>query len=150
MVLNIANINSFISTQLNGFKHHYLKLTTQFRNTVKEFQVLLINTNNSIQHYSFVNTQLQELLCITNNSIKHQSFVYTQLNGQTVLFLTIQFNVNHLLARSSNDNSSIWPIDRTLSGVTTPGQSGPRSDNNEGILFTQPLCSGRIWHKVNF
>ena len=31
-------------------------------------------------------------------------------------------------------NSSIWPIDRTLSGATTLGQSGPGSDGNEGIL----------------
>ena len=31
-------------------------------------------------------------------------------------------------------NSSIWPIDRTLSGATTQGQSGPGSDGNEGVL----------------
>ena len=31
-------------------------------------------------------------------------------------------------------NSFIWPIDRTLSGATTPGQSGPGSDGNEGVL----------------
>ena len=31
-------------------------------------------------------------------------------------------------------NSSIWPIDRTLSGVTTSGQSGTGSDGNEGVL----------------
>ena len=30
--------------------------------------------------------------------------------------------------------SSIWPIDRTLSGATTPGQNGPGSDGNEGVL----------------
>ena len=30
--------------------------------------------------------------------------------------------------------SSIWPIDRILSGATTPGQSGPGSDGNEGVL----------------
>ena len=30
--------------------------------------------------------------------------------------------------------SSIWPIDRTLSGTTTPGQSGPGSNGNEGVL----------------
>ena len=30
--------------------------------------------------------------------------------------------------------SSIWPIDRTLSGATTPGLSGPGSDGNEGVL----------------
>ena len=31
-------------------------------------------------------------------------------------------------------NSSIWPIDRTLSDATTQGQSGPRSNGNEGVL----------------
>ena len=30
--------------------------------------------------------------------------------------------------------SSIQPIDRALSGVTTPGQSGPGSNGNEGVL----------------
>ena len=31
-------------------------------------------------------------------------------------------------------NCSTWPIDRTLSGATTPGQSGPGYDGNEGVL----------------
>ena len=31
-------------------------------------------------------------------------------------------------------NRSIWPIDRTLSGATTPGQSKPGSDSNERVL----------------
>ena len=31
-------------------------------------------------------------------------------------------------------NSCIWSIDRTLSGATTPCQSGPRSDGNQGVL----------------
>ena len=30
--------------------------------------------------------------------------------------------------------SSIWPIDNTLSGATTPGQSRPGSDANNGVL----------------
>ena len=30
--------------------------------------------------------------------------------------------------------SSIWPIDRTLSDATTPGQSLPGSDGNEGVI----------------
>ena len=30
--------------------------------------------------------------------------------------------------------SSIRPIDRTLSSATTPGQSGLKSDGNEGVL----------------
>ena len=38
-------------------------------------------------------------------------------------------------------NSSIWPIDRTLSGTPTPGQSGPRNDGNEGVLrISQRSC----------
>ena len=31
-------------------------------------------------------------------------------------------------------NSSIWPIDRTLSSTTSPGQSGPGSEDNEGVF----------------
>ena len=31
-------------------------------------------------------------------------------------------------------NSSIWPIDRILSGATTPDQSGPRSNDKEKLL----------------
>ena len=64
-------------------------------------------------------------------------------------------------------NSSFWPIVRTLPGDTTPGQSGPVSDGNEGVLcipqsssitgaspsdclvsypgwWVLPLCSGAV------
>ena len=34
----------------------------------------------------------------------------------------------------STQFSSIGTIDRTLLGATTPGQSGPGSDGNEGVL----------------
>ena len=37
-----------------------------------------------------------------NNSMKHQSFVHRLLNDQTVLFLTIQFNIRHFFAHSLN------------------------------------------------
>ena len=30
--------------------------------------------------------------------------------------------------------SYIWPIDMTLSYATTPDQSGPGSDSNEGVI----------------
>ena len=37
--------------------------------------------------------------------------------------------------------SSIWPIDRTLSGATTPGQCGPGSDSSKEILhIPQSSC----------
>ena len=35
----------------------------------------------------------------------------------------------------STQFSSIWPIDRTLSGATTLGQSGPGNDGNKGVLY---------------
>ena len=81
MVSNITNINSFICTQLNGFKHHYVMLIIQLRHTVKEFQVLLINTNNSIQHNLINSTQLN---C--------SKYCYVSL--------TIQLNISHLFTHS--------------------------------------------------
>ena len=44
----------------------------------------------------------QVLICITNNSIEHLSFVYTNLNDQTVLFQAIQFNISHLFGHCLN------------------------------------------------
>ena len=38
-------------------------------------------------------------------------------------------------------NSSIWPIDRTLSNSITPGPSGPESDGNEGVLCIPQISS---------
>ena len=45
-------------------------------------------------------------------------------------------NVNNCIIsyKSWTQFSSIWPIDRTLSGATTPGQSKSGSDDNEGVL----------------
>ena len=53
---------------------------------------------------------------------------------QTVLFQIIQFDIN-------TQFSSIWPIDRTLSGATIPSQCGPGSDDNEGVLHIPQISS---------
>ena len=57
-----------------------------------------------------------------------------QLNGQRVLFLTIQHK--SFVCTEFKTNSSIWPKDRTLSSATTLGQSGSgsNSNSNEGVL----------------
>ena len=55
------------------------------------------------------------------------STIVGYLMTNPVLFQTIQFSI-------STHFCSIWPIDRTLSGTTTPGQSGPRSDGNKRVL----------------
>ena len=53
---------------------------------------------------------------------------------QTVLFQTIQFSL-------STQFSWIWPIDGTLSGATTPVQSGSGRDDNEGVIrIPQSSC----------
>ena len=38
-------------------------------------------------------------------------------------------------------NSSIWPKDGSLSGVTTPGQSEPASDGNKKLLRLPQISS---------
>ena len=47
--------------------------------------------------------------------------------SKKVLFQTILFSIDIQF-------SSIWPIDRTLSRYTIPGQCGPGGDGNEGVL----------------
>ena len=47
-----------------------------------------------------------------------------------LLFLIIHFSISHLFALSLN----VKQLYMTLSSATTPGQSGPGSDGNEGVL----------------
>ena len=51
---------------------------------------------------------------------------------KTVLFPTSQFRTSHLFAHSLDVKQFDW--NRTLSGANTPGQSGPGSVANEGVL----------------
>ena len=51
-------------------------------------------------------------------------------NDQRVPFLTIQF----VCTQFKWSNNSIWPIDRILSGATTPGERGTRSNGTKEIL----------------
>ena len=47
--------------------------------------------------------------------------------SKSFLFQTIQFSI-------STQFTSIWPINRALSGATTLGQDGPRGNGNEEVL----------------
>ena len=40
---------------------------------------------------------------------------------------------------------SIWRIDRTLSGTTTTGQSGPGSNGNKGVLCISQISKAGAW-----
>ena len=69
------------------------------------------------------------LFSIQKSSIANNLFkINTSLKFKTVQFQAIQFSI-------STQFSSNWPIDKTLSGATTPGQSGP---GNYGI--EEELC----------
>ena len=41
-------------------------------------------------------------------------------------------------------NSSIWHIDRVLSGATTLGQNGPGSKGNEGALHIPQISKAGV------
>ena len=86
-----------------------------------------------------MNNPIYLVIFQTNQScISTQLFVYSQLNVKTVLLPTIQFSI-------STEFSSIWPIDRTLAGVTTPDKSVLGSNGNEGVLqIPQNSCSTEV------
>ena len=71
-----------------------------------------------------------------------EKFISSSLNVKTVQFsINTQFKCkNSKLSKLLL--SSIWPIDRTLSGATTPGQSRPGSNSNERVLRI-PQSSGK-------
>ena len=39
-------------------------------------------------------------------------------------------------------NSSIWPIDKSLTGTLTPRRSGPESNSNEGAIHIPQTVTG--------
>ena len=80
---------------------------------------------SSHKMYSNKMVNFQESTTILNACTKKSGNLLKE--PRTYKFQTIQFSI-------STQFSSIWPIDRTLSGATIPGQSGPRSDGNKGVL----------------
>ena len=124
------SVNIFLITFLN-------EPELIFWNTVKWFQILISNMNNSIYYWSFVCMQLNGFnYCFVTATIKHLSLVFTQLNGQTLLFLKIQFNISHLLVHSLKCRTVLFD----LSVITTPDQSGPDNNGNE-VIFHIPRAS---------
>ena len=100
------------------------------------------------------------------------NFFCTQLNGSKYCYssLTVQLNISHWFTRCSMikqfyfkqlnlasviclhsvrmPNISVSPIDRTLSGATTPGQSGHGSDGNEEVLCISQISREPHTHIV--
>ena len=66
--------------------------------------------------------------------------VHSYLNISYSCFLWVFFNT--VLIRI-NFSKSIWHIDETLTGTTTPVQSGPESNGSGGLLLTFQISSTR-------
>ena len=66
-----------------------------------------------------------ELICL------HIVQWFQVLLSNTNSFFSIQLNG---LKYNKSLNSSIWPIDGTLRDITSPGQSEPESNGDEGVL----------------
>ena len=112
--------NFILKVRTNLFAHKYYYCFY----TVKLFQVLLSNTNDSnFAHLSSIpNTILFSIICLHTH--KWLQVLLCNTNNSTVICL-------HTVKWSS---SSIWPIDGTLTCTTTLGQSGLGSNCNERVL----------------
>ena len=118
-MINVSNELNLIFSLLNGFTNIQYKYIVRCKNS--------FFLQNSVQH-DYIDFFVHAVICFSI------FFVYPQLNEKSpVIFLIIQFRVGALIF-------SIWPIDRILSDATPPGQIGPRSNGNEGVLHI-PQCS---------
>ena len=96
--------------------------------------ILNCSCNSNIQWFPFSDFRLvrfSDISTIVGCRLFNAKSIFMQ---KTVLFQSIQFSISTQL-------NSIWPIDRTLSGVTTPSQSGPWDDCNKGLLRILPKSS---------
>ena len=80
-----------------------------------------------------IERQLLLIECIQVFSCKRTEKETTQLNRNYLKWLIFKRNLI-FLEQFYFKLSSIRSIDRTLSGTTTPGQSGPGSEGNKGVF----------------
>ena len=58
--------------------------------------------------------------------------------------VTLNYSRQLYFTYNLHTGCSIWSIDSTLSGVTTPGQSGPGSNGNEGVLHIPQISKAGV------
>ena len=92
-------------------------------------------------------THMYIILIMTNNDclfdlVEFYGISYCRLFNVKSIFIHINSPISsNSVWYKYTQFTSIWPVDRTLSGDTTLGQSGPGSNGNEGVLCI-PLISG--------
>ena len=93
----------------------------------------------------------QRLKCF-NNSIQHYPFVCTQLNDSNHCYVNYQFNLTSVICLRTVkwSNNSFWPTDMTLLGTTNPGQSGLESNAMKKFSAFRKAPGLEIYHQVQF
>ena len=73
----------------------------------------------------------------TNNSIQCYLFICTQLNGFKYCYVTLTIHFNSVIYQHIVKwlNSSIWPIDGTLISTIILGHSWSGSNGNESAIY---------------
>ena len=95
----------FLDNIFKRARAHFFLLTVKWFHLFLSMQIILFTINYLFAH-SYV---FQVLLLNTKNSIKHQSLAYTELNNQTVLFPTIQFSMS-----TKFNSSKYYYVSRTI------------------------------------
>ena len=114
---NHFSISRVSQSKIVPFQTIQFSVSTQFKCKYSVCQKQLFQT------LEFRQTVLFQRIKLSTRTF----FIHSQLNVKAVQFQTIRFSI-------SLQFNSILPIDRILSGATTPGQSVPGSNGNEGIL----------------
>ena len=117
---------------MNGFKHN----NNSIRLTIKEFQVLLLNTNNSSNFTFFLRTQLNccKYWCVSSTMNLNISHLLNKISNSSICLNSITW---HLFAHSFKHNTIDW----ILSSATTPGHNCPGINNNEEVTHISQSSS---------
>ena len=86
--------------------------------------------------------------CFVDNILKQAWALLLHTVKWFQILLYNNHNLTSAMCLRAHIVCSIWPIDRTQSGATSPGQSGPRNNDNEAGIPHSPNLQGwslAIW-----
>ena len=66
------------------------------------------------------------------------------------IIVSLEFFWGTILSNMNNSKTAFWPIDRILTGTTTPGQCKPRSNVDEGILHVLQSTELEFYNHMQF
>ena len=121
----ISTVNTVTKQLFGPFVLRVITIFGSFNAELKQFSQMSKNLFQTIQLRINIHFQCQK-----QSYFKHFSLAIVH----RLLFQTVQFSI-------SAEFSYFLPIGRTLSGTSTPDQSGPESDGNEGVFRIPQISS---------